>query len=130
MELALAPLLDLGLHGGVPPAAAHGVAAARVPGPGVRQADPAVGPQGPDGPVVVAVVGALLQEHQVVGRGDVGVAPLDLQPTLLGRLDAGRSVVRRLEVVACNKSNFKYFKKSSERRCLILRQRSAYSRLF
>ena len=100
MELALAPLFDLGLHGGVAPAAAHLRATASVPGPGVRQAHPPVGSQGPDGPVVVAVVGALLQENQVVGRGDRRVATLDLQPALLGRLDAGRSVIRPLEVVA------------------------------
>ena len=54
--------------------------------------------------VLVTVVRAALHEDQVVGGGDLHVAPVELQSTGLGRLHPGRPVVLLTQVVACIKT--------------------------
>ena len=45
--------------------------------------------QRPGGGVEVAVVGGLLDEHQVVGRGDPGLSPVQPEPPLPRGLHSG-----------------------------------------
>ena len=65
-------------------------------------------PHGADGPILMTVVWTLLQEHQIVGRGDVRVPPLHLQAALLCRFHSGRLVVGTLEMVACKKESLTF----------------------
>ena len=67
-------------------------------------------PHRADGPILMTVVWTLLQEHQIVGRGDVRVPPLHLQATVLCRFHSGRLVVGTLEMVACKKGKFNILK--------------------
>ena len=53
----------------------------------------------------MAVVRRLLQEDEVVGRGDVLRVLLDLQAASLGGLHEGRAAVTVLKMVACGKKD-------------------------
>lgn len=101
LELAMAPLLHGALDGVVPPSAAQQVAAVDVGRSAV--AGPALRAQRAHGVVTHAVVGGVLQVHQVVGRGDADLGVAQLQAAASVHADLRGAVVLVAEVVACNK---------------------------
>lgn len=98
MELAFASLFDRGLVRVVPSPAAHEVAAV---GRSRRPvADAPLGAPGSGQLVGHAVVGRLVDVHQVLGRGQVVAGVADLQLAAVVDLDLGGAVVLVLQVVA------------------------------
>jgi len=97
MKLTLTALLNLCFDFVVSSTAAHQVASIRALA--VHLTNPAGCAQGPGGGVVVAVVGGLLDEHQVVGRGDPGLPPVQPEPPLPRGLHPGRARVFLTQMV-------------------------------
>merc|ERR1719319_1421372 len=93
MRMSWSPLLD----GVIPPPTAHQVAP--VHPLTVYVAHPASGAQGSYGVVGVAVVGALLYEHQVVRRGYLEVPAVDLEAAGAGGANPGGRRVLALQVI-------------------------------
>jgi len=98
VELTLTALLDSRLNFVVAAAAAHHVAA--ILALGVNLADTTRGPERSNGGVVVTVVWGLLDEHQVVGRGDPHTPPVQPQSASPGWLHPGGVLVFRPQIVA------------------------------